>query len=351
MSTDVKTDWFSELNLVKDKDKIIAWGMKTFPQFAKNQNMMAQLWWTIHEGKVLPELKTFTTVEELRKKLKEFADRGEVTDEKGKPKRVWGNIEVLVVGPLGDGRPYFGCERCTRGIDKNIGVCVNDDPKNGHPGEQIEGKMIAFQNWSAGDTTDEVIIAFSPNNKQSPTNIQGRVLSLSGSMNIRDGRFTVWEIFANKSAAYLGGSGAEEKVILAPTIKEPIVEDIPEEVIIDDTKIVETVPEAAESEFIDEAFFAEEEFGDESVEVGSELRDLIPDYDGLVKTFMKSLDKHVMTKQVPLENIIKFLEIQPQLRELPNKSELAIRFLTYMKDVKKIIVIKSVGGKELLARA
>lgn len=344
MSDIKKTDWFIELNLVKDKDKIIEWGTKAFPQFSKNKNMMAQLWWTVHEKKLLPELKTFTTVEELRRQLKEFADKGILTDDKGKPKKVWGNIEVLVVGPLGDGRPYFGCERCTRGVDKNVGVCVNDDPKTGHPNEQIDGKMIAFQNWSAGDATDEVIIAFSPNNKQNPVNIVGRVLKLSGSMNIKDGRYTVWEILGNISASSMGGSGAEFKTA-SSSVKEAVKVD---EIDVEEGEAA--VLDEPEEYFEGDDFFPEEP-KEESAGTDAELRAVIADYDGLVKLFMRSLEKHVGAKQIPVDNMVNFLAVQPQLREKTDSKEIAMKFLSYMKDVEKLITIKSVGGKELLARA
>jgi hypothetical protein len=335
MSNEQKKDWFIELGLVERKAEILKWGMKKYPHYAKNENMMAQMWWTQHEKKVLPETKTITTIAELRKRVKEFIDAGDIVDENGKPRKAWGNIEVLVVGPLGDSKPYFGCEKCTRGIDKNVGVCVNDDSTYGHPGEQIEGKMISWQNWQVGDTTDEAIISFAPNNKQSPHQIQGRVLVLEGSMNVRDGRYSVWGIISNKAAANLGGSGVNIDLTLPEEIPEQqqdsVVEEpeeVVEEVVIDAETTDEDVPDSAE-EFIDEAeFFADAV----ETETGSEegLRAVIKDYDGLLKLFERSIEKHVGTKKVPAENMRRFLLVRPQIRELDNPAEIAKQFLEEM---------------------
>ena len=55
MTSEQKKDWFSILGLVKDKAKILEWGSKTYPIYSKNENMMAQMWWTQHGGKLLPE--------------------------------------------------------------------------------------------------------------------------------------------------------------------------------------------------------------------------------------------------------------------------------------------------------
>jgi len=339
MSNEQKKDWFSILGLVEDKAEILEWGRKTYPIYSKNENMMAQMWWTQHEGKVLPEQRRIATVEELRKGIKALIDADDLVDEKGKPRKVWGNIEVLIVGPLGDSKPYFGCEKCTRGIDKNIGICLNDDPDYGHAGEQVEGKMIAWQNWQAGDGTDEVIITFAPNKKQSPHQIQSRILTLAGSMNVRDGRYSVWDIVANRTAASPGGSGANIDIAVPVTPK--VEETVVEEVVVDDEKIDESVSTPTEEldeddgKFFEETVEAEAEAGEGT---GTTLRERIPAYDGLVTAFKKSVDKHVGTKKVPVENMHKFLLVRPQMREVVNPEEAVTLFLQEMV-VEKIIKI------------
>jgi len=334
MSSEQKKDWFIELGLVEDKPAILEWGRKTYPSYSNNENMMAQMWWTQHEKKVLPELKTITTIAELRKRVKEFIDAGDTVDEKGKPRKAWGNIEVLIVGPLGDSKPYFGCEKCTRGIDKNIGICLNEDSDYGHPGEQIEGKMIAWQNWSTGDGTDEVIVSFSPNNKQTPHHIQGRVLVLEGSMNVRDGRYSVWSIVSNKAAANLGGSGANVDL----TVPVEKVEEIAEEVVIVAETADESASESTEEIVEDDDFFTDAV--EEEATTGTGLKVQIPDYDGLLKAFKNSLERHVGTKKVPAENMRRFLAVRPQIRELDNPKELAKLFLEEMVVLKLVNIDK-----------
>ena len=349
MSNEQKKDWFSILGLEKDKAKILEWGRKTYPIYSKNENMMAQMWWTQHEGKVLPEQKTIVSLEELRKRVKALIDADDLVDEKGKPRKAWGNIEVLVIGPLGDSKPYFGCEKCTRGIDKNIGICLNDDAEYGHPGEQIEGKMISWQNWQVGDSTDDAIISFAPNNKQSPQKIQGRVLTLAGSMNVRDGRYSVWEIVVNRTAASPGGSGENIDMIVPEPEPEP---EVAEEVVADaDT---ESTPSTTAEEIVDdgESFFTEA-VGEEKVEeVGtdSELKSRIPNYDGLLKAFKNSLERHVGTKKVPAENMRRFLAVRPQLRELGSQEEIAEVANLFLEEMKTQGLVKIDDG-DFLTRA
>jgi hypothetical protein len=326
MSTEKKKDWFIELGLVGQKPEILEWGRKTYPHYSNNENMMAQMWWTQHEGKLLPEPKTVITIAELRKRVKAFVDADDLVDEKGKPRKAWGNIEVLVVGPLGDSKPYFGCERCTRSIDKNIGICLNDDSDYGHAGEQIDGKMISWQNWQVGDGTDEAIISFAPNNKQTPHHIQGRVIVLAGSMNVRDGRYSVWEIVANKTAASPGGSGENVDIMIH---KKPAPVEIAEEVVLVAETVDEESPAPAEELSDDEGFFTDA-VEETKTETGATLKDRIPDYEGLLKGFKNSLERHVGTKKLPAENLRKFLEVRPQLRGLPDCNELAALFLEEM---------------------
>ena len=349
MSNEQKKDWFSILGLVKDKAKILEWGSKTYPIYSKNENMMAQMWWTQHEGKVLPEQKTIASIEELRKKVKALIDADDLVDEKGKPRKAWGNIEVLVIGPLGDSKPYFGCEKCTRGIDKNIGVCLNDDAEYGHPGEQVEGKMISWQNWQVGDSTDDAIISFAPNNKQSPQKIQGRVLTLEGSMNVRDGRYSVWSIVANRTAASPGGSGENIDMIVPESEPEPEPEAV-EEAVVDETEDASTPSSTAEEAVDDgEAFFAGA-VEEETVGTDSELKSKIPNYDGLLKAFKKSLERHVGTKKVPAENMRRFLAVRPQLRELGSQEEIAEIANLFLEEMKTLGLVKIDDG-DYLTRA
>jgi len=329
MSNEQKKDWFSILGLVEDKAEILEWGNKTYPIYAKNENMMAQMWWTQHEGHVLPEQKNIVSLEELRKRVKALIDADDLVDEKGKPRKAWGNIEVLVIGPLGDSKPYFGCEKCTRGIDKNIGICLNDDADYGHPGEQIEGKMISWQNWQVGDSTDDAIISFAPNNKQSPQKIQGRVLVLEGSMNVRDGRYSVWSIVANRTAASPGGSGENIDMIVPEPEPEP---EVAEEAVVDESEDASTPSTTEEIADDGEKFFTEAV--EEETGTDSDLKSVIPNYEGLLKAFKNSLERHVGTKKVPAENMRRFLAVRPQLRELGSQEkimEVANLFLEEMK--------------------
>jgi hypothetical protein len=329
-------DWFVELGLVRDQAKILEWGLEKFPHFAKNKNLIAQLWYTQVLGKVLPTLQTIVSVEDLRKKAKEFADAGELKTADGKDKRVWGSIEVMVVGPLGDGRPYFGCPKCLRGIDKNIGVCINENVEYGHPGEEIEGQSLTWQNWQTGDSTGEVVITFSPNKKQTPHTIQGNILTLSGSLSLRDGRYTVWEIVKNKH------SGVKMGTPLKNTTPEPAVE-VPELEIVESENIdvgevvVEQKIEKDETELFDE----EEDIGAELFEglgeVGSEttegeIESRIIGFKVLEKRFKNALKRYVGKKVVESEVMIKWLLVQPQLRTVPDNENLANSFLVAMAD-------------------
>jgi hypothetical protein len=339
-------DWFVELGLTRDRERIMEWGYEKFPHLSKNKNLIAQLWYTQVLGKVLPTPQTIVSVEELRKKAKEFADAGQTKTDDGKDKRVWGSIEVIMVGPLGDGRPYFGCPKCLRSVDKNIGVCINEEA---HPGEQIEGQMLTWQNWQAGDSTGEVIVTFAPNNKQTPHTVQGNVLTLSGSLSLRDGRYTVWEIIKNKA---LGVSMGTE---LKNTTKDAEVEANPESEISEP----ENIPEPEEisvgeivvdqiTEEGDESAFEESEDDDVGAEVFAELGEVVEEtgditakidgIDSLEKKFKNALKRYVGKKVVKVDVMQRWLLVQPQLRALPNNEELAKEFLTLMEEKKFISV-------------
>ena len=339
-------DWFVELGLIRDQEKIIEWGIQKYPHFVKNKNLIAQLWYTQVLGKVLPTPQKIVSIEELRVKAKAFADAGDLKTDTGKDRRVWGSLEVMIVGPLGDGRPYFGCPKCLRSIDKNIGVCINNDEKFGHPDETIEGQNLTWQNWQAGDSTGEVVITFSPNKKQTPQTIQGNVLVISGSLSLRDGRYTVWEIVKNKSAGVSMGSSLKNATP-EPEVETVVEEEVPE---IGETKteivyggehdvVAETqetkieIPAEEEEDIGAEVFEGLGEVGEESTG-GIETR--IDNYASLVKRFKNSLKRYVGKKIVDKAVMVKWLLIQPELRTDPDDVEKADLFLAAMVDNKII---------------
>lgn len=362
MSTNDK-DWFVELGLTRDQEKIMDWGMETYPHFSKNKNLIAQLWYTQVLGKVLPTPQTIVSVEDLRKKAKEFADAGELKTADGKDKRVWGSIEVLMVGPLGDGRPYFGCPKCLRGVDKNIGVCINE---TAHPGEQIDGQNLTWQNWQAGDSTGEIIVTFAPNKKQSPHSIQGSILVLSGSLSLRDGRYTVWEVIKSKSMGKQMATSLKataKEVVPAveemevpeiedfPEVEEPEIEEIGEEL---GEIIVDQITEPSDEESFEEP--EEEDFGAELLEgledmgegSGEVNIDALDGFDAMTKRFKNALKRYVGKKTVKSEVMVNWLLVQPQLRgkAVDEQNELAKQFLDKMVELDYI----SLSGDTLVSK-
>lgn len=331
MST--KKDAFAELNLRHREEEILEWGMKQYPQFVKNKNLIAQLWYTSVEGKILPSPYDVVSVESLRQQAKEMIESGDTKTPEGKDKKAWGTIEVLIVGPLADSPPYFGCPNCLFGVDKNVGVCHNETK---HPGEIIDGELLAWQNWQAGDSTDGIITSFAPNNKQTPEGIQGNVLVLRGGLELRSGRFSVWEIIKNISA----------KPLKAMKTKTPEPEE--KEAIIDEGQpssetsvVVEDEEDIDDAKIFGESVEESEDAGETEVET-----DLgIPDFGKLDKLFNKTLKKYASNKPIPIENMERWLTVQPQIRGLGSKEikfEKARQFLK-MKEAEGSVVI--VGNK------
>jgi hypothetical protein len=329
-------DWFVELGIGRDQEKIMEWGLDKYPHFVKNKNLIAQLWYTQVLGKILPTPQKIFAIEDLKKKAKEFADAGDLKTPEGRDRRIWGSIEVLIVGPLGDGRPYFGCPKCLKSIDKNIGVCINTDDKFGHPGEEIEGQDLTWQNWQVGDSTGDLVVTFAPNNKQTPHTIQGNVLVLSGSLSLRDGRYTVWEIVKNKHTGMSIGTSlknatpedvdVESEVV--EVVPELVSDDIGEDIIDQKTEETETISfEDTEEEVGAELFEGLGELGNETTE---EVELLIEGFDSLEKRFKTALKRYVGKKVVDNGVMIKWMLVQPQLRTNPDKEKLAKMFLDVM---------------------
>jgi len=327
MST--KKDAFAELNLRHREEEILEWGMQNYPQFVKNKNLIAQLWYTSVDGKILPSPYDVVSVESLRQQAKEMIESGDTKTPEGKDKKVWGTIEVLIVGPLADSPPYFGCPNCLFGVDKNVGVCHNEAR---HPGEIIDGELLAWQNWQAGDSTDGVIASFAPNNKQTPEGIQGNVLVLRGGLELRSGRYSVWEIIKNISA----------KPLKAMKTKAPEPEE--KETIIDEEQpSSETDVVIEDEDDIDEAEIFGEPVEESEDKVETDLG--IPDVGKLEKLFHKTLKKYASDKSIPIENMEKWLTVQPQIRGLGDKEIKLERAQQFLKAREAEGSVKIVGGK------
>lgn len=289
-------DSFVELNLVDEREEVLKWGAENYPEHKENHNLLAQLYYVIKKGNLkLPEPVMLTTVAELRERVKKMIETGDVTTPEGKPKKAWASIEVLVSGPLNDSAPYFGCPSCISGVDKNIGVCVNE---TAHPGQRFDGEMLSWQNYQAWDE-DSVIISFPPNQRQKAELIVGSVLTLRGGMDLRNGRFSVWEIVSNKRGKPL--RGLEKKIIPKEVEKDDkSTESDDKEYAPEDTDI---------SAFID---VGEEEKRD----VGRAGTDLIEKYDSFVNTFMRGISKFPPEKPAPLQNVVSWLLVQPEVRHI-----------------------------------
>lgn len=290
-------DSFVELGLVDKRDEVLKWGNKNYPEYKDNHNLIAQLYFTTKMGKKLPEPVVLTTVADLRERVKKMIETGDTVTEEGRPKKAWGVLEVVIVGPLNDSPPYYGCPSCISGVDKNVGVCVNE---SAHPGERFDGELLTWQNFQAWDE-DSVIISFAPNNKQKAEIIVGSVLTLRGGMDLRNGRFSVWEIISNKRAKPL-------KEMDTTVVEEVVKIDKSEQ------SIKELAPEET-----DISAFIEIDEGEEENKQGAKGTvgtDLIEKYDNFVKTFKRGIGKFPPSKPAPLDNVISWLSVQPEVRHI-----------------------------------
>jgi len=332
MST--KKDAFTELNLRHREEEILEWGLENYPQFVKNKNLIAQLWYTSVDGKILPSPYDVVSVESLRQQAKEMIESGDTKTPEGKDKKVWGVIEVLVVGPLADSPPYFGCPNCLFGVDKNVGVCHNETK---HPGEIIEGELLAWQNWQAGDSTDGAILSFAPNNKQTPEGIQQNILVLRGGLELRSGRFSVWEIIKNIGA----------KPLKAMKTKAPEPEEEKETIIDEEqSSSEESVVVEDESDIDEDKIFGKPvEESKEEVETVVETDLGIPDIGKLEKLFHKTLKKYASEKPIPIENMLNWLTVQPQIRGFDSKEIKLEKAQQYLKAKEAEGSVTVVGDK------
>jgi hypothetical protein len=310
--TENDTIW-EDLNIAEHRDEALVWAEDAFPQFLGNEALVAQLYFTNVMDKNLPPPVDLTSVEDLKKKFAEFEP---VTKPDGKQTKLYATIEVVMVQLLDDKRGYFGCPKCYRKVDKNVGICSHID----HVGEDVKGVSLTFQKWQGGDNTGNVIVTFGPSSHQLPHDTQYYTLTLQGSCNNRDGSFNVWEILNKKSP-----KGFKKVKKLRKTVSKPepkaVVEEPKEVPVVEDEKSDTSTSEEA-SEIIDDIFGEGEEtkgVGDEG-DIGT-LGLSTEQVSKLTRDFKKLLKQHYTKKPNSFKNIIRWMVVQPQFREVPKGEE------------------------------
>ena len=310
--TEIDTIW-EDLNIAEHRDEALVWAEDAFPQFLGNEPLIAQLFFTNVMEKNLPPPVDLTSVEDLKAKFAEFEP---VTKPDGKQTKLYATIEVVMVQLLDDKRGYFGCPKCYRKVDKNIGICSHLD----HVGEDVKGVSLTFQKWQGGDNTGNIVVTFGPSNHQLPHDTQYYTLTLQGSCNNRDGSFNVWEILNKKSPKGLKKIKKLQKAAPKPEPKAVVEE--PEEVPVvehkEDDK--DTLDEAAET--ADDIFGEGEKTEGSGDEGDIEILGLSTEQvSKLTRYFKKLLKQHYSKKANSFKNIIRWMVVQPQFREFPKGEE------------------------------
>lgn len=310
--TENDTIW-EDLNIAEHRDEALVWAEDAFPQFLGNEPLVAQLYFTNVMEKNLPPPVDLTSVEDLKKKFAEFEP---VTKPDGKQTKLYATIEVVMVQLLDDKRGYFGCPKCYRKVDKNVGICSHID----HVGEDVKGVSLTFQKWQGGDNTGNIIVTFGPSSHQLPHDTQYYTLTLQGSCNNRDGSFNVWEILNKKSPKGLKKVKKLRKTVSKPEPKA-VVEEPKEVPVVEDEKSDTSTSEET-SETIDNIFGEGEETegsGDEG-DIGT-LGLSTEQVSKLTRDFKKLLKQHYTKKPNSFKNIIRWMVVQPQFREVPKGEE------------------------------
>lgn len=310
--TENDTIW-EDLNIAEHRDEALVWAEDAFPQFLGNEALVAQLYFTNVMEKNLPPPVDLTSVEDLKKKFAEFEP---VTKPDGKQTKLYATIEVVMVQLLDDKRGYFGCPKCYRKVDKNVGICSHID----HVGEDVKGVSLTFQKWQGGDNTGNIVVTFGPSNHQLPHDTQYYTLTLQGSCNNRDGSFNVWEILNKKSPKGLKKIKKLQKTVSKPEPKA-VVEELEEVSIVEDKKNGGDTSEKS-AETVDDIFGEGEETertGDEG-DIGT-LGLSVEQISKLTRDFKKLLKQHYTKKPNSFKNIIRWMVVQPQFREVPKGEE------------------------------
>jgi len=309
-------DMFEELNIADKKEEAIAWAEEFFPQYSKNHNLVAQLYYS-REGKELPSFEKPITIEELKKRFKDFHPKTNPVT--GKETRMAATLQVLVVGPLPP-RKYFGCPRCFKLVSKDIGIC--SDPEKKHPDEEIEGEELIFQNWKVGDSTDELVITFFPGTAYEIPELLLHTITIRGSVNPRDGSFGVWEVI-NKKAPKTGLKSlkkTESKVETAKSVAKVVKKKEPE-----------PEPEVTATPSDDEIFAEKTEEPKATAAL---------DFTNLERSFKKTLQERASVKPVSRVNIVNWLSVQAPFRLMKDVDERTAainEFLTKMQSFYTVI--------------
>jgi len=146
-----------------DKNEVLEWGMKNYPEFAKNLALIAQLY--------LIKVKGITPKPPLKKdSIKKVADLQE--NERAV-------IRVAVTIPVAE-RSYKGCPICRRKVNPN-NMCPNCGIV-----EPVELKWLVY---NAGDDSGEILLSFPPGVSEDLGDISGAVIVAMGTY--RDGEFLV----------------------------------------------------------------------------------------------------------------------------------------------------------------
>jgi len=298
---------WEELNILEHREEALEWAEIAFPQYSGNESLIAQLYYSSAMEKSLPPPVDIITVGDLKEK---FADFTPEMKPDGKETKLYATIEVVMVQMLDDSRGYFGCPHCYNKVDKNVGICMNMDPENGHPGEEYKGTSLTFQKWQAGDNTGSIIVTFGPSSHQELHDTQFYTLTIRGSMNNRDGSFNAWEVINKKSPKGLKGlKKLEGKKKEKETKLEP--EHKLEEVIVDDEKSdeepFEETEESVDNIFGDEGEAGEGEFTFEGLTEEENAN--------LTRDFKNILKKHYTAKPNAFKNVIRWMVVQPQFRK------------------------------------
>lgn len=321
--TEIESIW-EDLNIAEHRDEALVWAEDAFPQFLGNESLIAQLYFTNVMEKNLPPPVDITSIEDLKVKFAAFEP---VTKPDGKQTKLYASIEVVMVQLLDDKRGYFGCPRCYRKVDKNVGICSHLD----HVGEDVKGAALTFQKWQGGDNTGNIVVTFGPSNHQAPHDTQYYTLTLQGSCNNRDGSFNVWEILNKKSPKGLKKIKKLQKAVPKLEPKAEVMVEKLEEVLVEDEKDDEGT--LAESKDAAKAIFGE---GEETEETGDE-GDLeivglsTEQVSKLTRDFKKLLRQHYTKKSNSFKNILRWMIVQPQFRKIEKGKEREAVVMNFLK--------------------
>lgn len=335
-------DIWDELGIEEHKPDALDWIETAFPNVAGNEILAAQLYFTNVLEKTLPPPVDTITVDELKQKHKEFVP---VKLPNGKMSRLYATVKVIMVQALENPRGYFGCPACTKGVNKAVGVCSNMEA---HPGEEYEGETLHFQPWQAGDATGSIIVSFGPNAHQEPVTTQYWTLTLQGSMNDRDGTFSVWEVLSKKPPKVKKGKlktlkKLDSKPKPKPKPKKVVVDESDEKTFDDPEEDTAAIFGTSESEGEDAGVEGLSRNGDFDFGFAKE------EESSLVRDFKILLKRHFTEEANKFENMVRWARVRPIFLKWEKGEERDVAVTAFLDKMHEAGYFELIDGGKALA--